>query len=188
MLALPEYLYWRRHHISLAPCACRGWSSSHSVTARVVVWRALLLCWSSLVGQGRLLPLTGKICGGSCTYRGGSLSPRYSLRKCLSVQDGYFCVSLCIPPRCCLSVGNVLPFPSRWTWLPLWVGSESCILLAALLSLTGCPGAWISLGKSEMAARQVFCWFPCSSFLLLAEQNLIFFLTIIMGCEEQLLN
>lgn len=91
-------------------------------------------------------------------------------------------------PTAVLSVGNVLPFPSRCPWLPLWLGSESCILLAALLSLTGCPGARISLRKPEMAARQVSCQFPCSSFLLLAERNLIFFLAIIMGCEEQLLN
>lgn len=40
-------------------------------------------------------------------------------------------------PTAILSVGNVLPFPSRWTWLPLWVGSESCILLAALFLWLG---------------------------------------------------
>jgi len=37
------------------------------------------------------------------------------------------------------------------------------------------PRAQGSVGKAEMAARQVSCWFSCSSFLLLAEKDLNFF-------------
>lgn len=93
-----------------------------------------------------------------------------------------------------LSVGSGLfPFPAAellFARLPSRGGLEPCVPLAAPFSVTGRPGAQVTLGKPEMAARQVSCWFPCSSVLLLAEQNLIIFfsLMIIMGCEEQLLN
>lgn len=70
------------------------------------------------------------------------------------------------------------PFPAEellLARLPSRGGLEPCVLPAAPFSWSGCPGAQVSLGKPEMAARQVSCWFPCSSFLLLAEENLISF-------------
>lgn len=191
ILALPEYLCWRRHHISLPPCARRGQSrSSHSVTAHIVVWGAVtVLVLSAGAGEVTCPSQERFGSGRSIVHKKEAVwaqgIPRENACLCRMVISVFTYAS---HPTAVLSVGNVLPFPSRWTWLPLWVGSESCILLAALLSLTGCSGARISLGKPEMAARQVSCRFPCSSFLLLAEQNLIFFLAIIMGCEEQLLN
>lgn len=108
--------------VSLAPCARTGRAGvvTNRVTAPVVVWRALLLCWCSPVEQGRLpAPHRKDSGGGNCAYKRGSLSPRYSQRKCLLVQDGYFCVPLCVPPHCCLICGKCPSLSQQMDLAPL---------------------------------------------------------------------
>lgn len=150
-----------------------------------------------LSGQGRLPHAAHrKNLGGLYIQKRLSVSYSQSLSVCFSVQYSYFCVRLYLPAHCFFFFylwEVVFPFPAEELLLarrPSRGGLEPRVLPAAPFSWSGCPGAQVSLGKPEMAARQVSCWFPCSSFLLLAEENLIFFffLAIIMGCEEQLLN
>lgn len=134
---------------------------------------------------------------GDGAYERGFLSMRHTWRKCLSTWFStlYACFyiqksHIQVPMHCCSLLEVAFPFRADGfllAWLPSWAETEACCVAAAPLSVTQCPGAQVSSGKSEMAAGQVPCWLPCSSFLLLAEQNLIF-LAIIMGCEEQLLN
>lgn len=78
----------------------------------------------------------------------------------------------CVQAQVKLTVG---PPWGSWLRLNLWplCGGLHCAQSARLSE--SAPGARASWGKPEMAAGQVPCWFPCSGFLLLAEQNLIFF-------------
>lgn len=110
--------------------------------AALLLCEELCYCAGALWwGRGGYLPLTAKILGESCAYKRGSLSRRYSQRKCLSVQDGCFCVHLCIPPHCYFICGKC-PSLSQQMDLASLVGRIRVVHpLGSSLSLTGCPGA-----------------------------------------------
>lgn len=121
-------------------------------------------------------------------FEGLSAQKRLPEHK-VSAEKALVCLLLCmirllpcspIPtsPCCFFDCGKgPSPSPQSSPCLPSFSpgGLQPSLLQADAFALTGCPGARVSLGKTEMAARQVSCWFPCSSFLLLAEDNLNFF-------------